>query len=74
MTTPLSNGLVGAMDSFARGLKCAVELINQGVMAQCVKVNETHSAQFQSLYRNAIRRMIQELGQRLRAARQHLRN
>ena len=27
------------MDSFARGLKCAVELFNQGVMEKCVKVN-----------------------------------
>lgn len=32
--------IVGAIDSFARGLRNAVELANQGVMAKCVQVNQ----------------------------------
>lgn len=39
----LSGGLLGAMDSFARGLKNAIELQDQGVMAECVKVGAARS-------------------------------
>ena len=36
--------IIGAMDSFARGLRNAVELAQQGVMAQCVKVTQVYFA------------------------------
>ena len=36
--------IIGAMDAFARGLRNAVELAQQGVMAQCVKVTQVYFA------------------------------